>query len=172
MSPSAHGRGRLPPGMSPAGFVSRLCAFVLDWIILSIAAALTTTMMHNLFNTFGLRLFKWGRYVLLGATLSTASLLAFLFLAVLWHAVGCSPGKAIVGLRVVREDGERPTLVQATLRLLGYWVSGIPFFLGFVWCLFDARHQTWHDKLARTFVVYAPLRVDRFGTKRTTLLAR
>jgi uncharacterized RDD family membrane protein YckC len=167
MSPAGE-RGDLVSGLSPAGFVSRLCAFVLDWIFLSVASALTTTMVHNLFGLFGLKLFHWGQLVLIAVTACTAGLLSFFFLAVMWHLVGCSPGKAIVGLRVVRESGQRPTLVQATIRLVGYWLSGIPFFLGFLWCLFDPKHQTWHDKLARTYVVYAPLRVDRFGIRHTT----
>jgi uncharacterized RDD family membrane protein YckC len=155
--------------MSPAGFVSRFCAFVLDWIVLSIASALTTTMMHSLFELFILRLFPWGRYIVFVASLCTAAFLSFFFLPVLWHLVGCSPGKAVVGLRVVRDDGMHPTLAQATIRLMGYWLSSIPLFLGFLWCLFDAQHQAWHDKLAHTHVVYAPLRVDRFGTRHTTV---
>jgi uncharacterized RDD family membrane protein YckC len=32
-------------------------------------------------------------------------------------------------------------------------VSGI-FFLGYLWILVDDRRQGWHDKLARTLVVY------------------
>jgi len=158
--------------MSQAGFISRLAAFVLDWIILSVASGLATAMVSDLVGLFGLRALGWGRYVLVGATVSTAGLLSFFSLAVLWHVVGCSPGKAIVGLRVVREDGHRPTLLQATLRLLGYWLSALPFFLGFFWCLFDEDRQTWHDKLAHTYVVYAPLRIDRMGLPRTTLSSR
>jgi uncharacterized RDD family membrane protein YckC len=165
----AHDNGHLPAGMSPAGFVSRFCAFVLDWIILSIASALSSAMMHSLVELFVLRMFGWGRFILFGATILSAVLLSFFFLPVLWHVVGCSPGKAIVGLRVVRDDGQHPTLMQATIRLLGYWLSSIPLFLGFLWCLFDPKHQTWHDKLSRTHVVYAPLRVDRFGVRHTTL---
>ena len=157
---------------SQAGFISRLAAFVLDWIILSAAAGITTAMMRDLVDLFGLQRLGWGRYVLLGATVSTASLLSFFSLAVLWHLAGCSPGKAIIGLRVVNQNGQRPTLFQATVRLLGYWVSALPLFLGFFWCLFDEDRQTWHDKMARTYVVHAPLRADRLGIPRNTLSSR
>jgi uncharacterized RDD family membrane protein YckC len=147
--------------MARAGFVSRFAAFVLDWLILAIASGVGTTMVRSLFEFFGLNYFRWGRYALVGATMGTASVLSFLFLAVMWHLVGCSPGKALVGLRVVRKNGRFPTLVQAIVRLLGYWVSSIPFFLGFVWSLFDASRRTWHDMLSRTYVVYAPAREHR-----------
>jgi len=146
----------LPQPSTLAGFVSRLTAFAIDCFLLTVASGLLTTMTYILFDVFGLQFFKWGRYALLTASIITASCLSFLFLPMLWHMVGSSPGKAVVGLRIVRADGRRPSLLQATLRLLGYWISGIPLFLGFVWWLFDDDHQAWHDKLAGTFVVYAP----------------
>ncbi len=42
---------------------------------------------------------------------------------------------------------------QLVLRYLGYYVSAIPFGLGFLWVAFDPRKQGWHDKIARTVVV-------------------
>ncbi|MFC3854060.1 RDD family protein [Salinispirillum marinum] len=35
-----------------------------------------------------------------------------------------------------------------------YFVSTIPLLLGFFWMLWDAKNQTWHDKLAGTVVVH------------------
>ena len=63
-------------------------------------------------------------------------------------------GKAVMGLQVVPLKGGRIGLVRAILRYLGYIVSIIPFFWGFVWILFSRKRQGWHDKIARTCVVY------------------
>jgi uncharacterized RDD family membrane protein YckC len=63
-------------------------------------------------------------------------------------------GKAVMGLQVVPLRGGRIGIVRATLRYLGYIVSIIPIFLGFIWILFSRKRQGWHDKIAGTCVVY------------------
>jgi len=37
--------------------------------------------------------------------------------------------------------------------LFWYILSALPFFLGFIWSGFSAKKQTWHDKIANTYVV-------------------
>ncbi len=66
---------------------------------------------------------------------------------------GRTPGKKMLGLAVVRTDGEPMTFGIAFLRWVGYIVSKIPFFLGFIWAAFDGRKQGWHDKIAGTCVI-------------------
>jgi len=39
------------------------------------------------------------------------------------------------------------------VRYIGYFVSVIPFGLGFIWIAFDSKKQGFHDKLAGTVVV-------------------
>jgi uncharacterized RDD family membrane protein YckC len=39
------------------------------------------------------------------------------------------------------------------LRYIGYFLSALPLYLGFLWALWDRRHQGFHDKLAGTTVV-------------------
>ena len=63
-------------------------------------------------------------------------------------------GKAIMGLQVVPLKGGRIGIGRATLRYFGYIISIIPLFFGFVWILFSRKRQGWHDKIARTCVVY------------------
>ena len=60
-------------------------------------------------------------------------------------------------LRVVRDrDGGPISGGQASLRLLGYWVNGIVFYIGFAWILIDARRRGWHDLIASTVVIEDP----------------
>jgi uncharacterized RDD family membrane protein YckC len=66
---------------------------------------------------------------------------------------GRTIGKMVLGIRVIREDGESIGLREAFIRWVGYIVSTIFLFLGFIWALFDQKGQTWHDKFAGTYVV-------------------
>lgn len=66
---------------------------------------------------------------------------------------GQTLGKIMLRLRVVKKRGGRITIVDALLRnVFGYTVSQI-FLLGYLWALFDAEKQAWHDKMAGTVVV-------------------
>ena len=66
---------------------------------------------------------------------------------------GQTPGKFALGIRVIRADGGQLSDIDALIRAIGYHVSAILFGLGYIWGFFDKRNQTWHDKMARTFVV-------------------
>ena len=66
---------------------------------------------------------------------------------------GQTPGKFAMGIRVVKADGSPISDVDAVIRAVGYQVSGLLFCAGYLWSLIDRKNQTWHDKLARTYVV-------------------
>ncbi|MGN7619236.1 MAG: RDD family protein [Ehrlichia sp.] len=42
---------------------------------------------------------------------------------------------------------------QSTKRVFAAFLSCIPLCLGILWCNFNKRKQTWHDKIANTVVV-------------------
>jgi uncharacterized RDD family membrane protein YckC len=42
---------------------------------------------------------------------------------------------------------------RGLVRELGRILSAIPFYLGYLWMLWDPEKQTWHDKLVRSVVV-------------------
>lgn len=74
--------------------------------------------------------------------------------ALLWGCCQGTPGKLLLGCRIVdARSGGRPRPWQVIVRLLGYVISALPLGLGFLWMLWDRRRQGWHDKLARTVVV-------------------
>ena len=66
---------------------------------------------------------------------------------------GQTPGKFALSIRVIKADGTRISDTDAVIRAIGYQVSSICFGLGYIWAIFDKNNQTWHDKLARTYVV-------------------
>lgn len=67
-------------------------------------------------------------------------------------ATGRTPGKMILGLQVVTEEGNPISFGTAFLRAVGYFISNI-LYLGFIWAAFDRRKQGWHDKIAGTVVI-------------------
>lgn len=68
---------------------------------------------------------------------------------------GQTPGKIAVNIRVIKIDGSPITSMDSLVRVVGYTLSGLPVGLGYLWALFDANSQTWHDKIANTYVVVA-----------------
>lgn len=68
---------------------------------------------------------------------------------------GQTPGKKLMGLRVVKVDGTPITPATAFIRYIGYLVNTVLILLGWVWVIIDAQHQGFHDKMAGTIVVTA-----------------
>lgn len=67
---------------------------------------------------------------------------------------GKTVGKSAMNIRIVHQDGEPITFGMMFLRnVVGYFLSGIIIYLGFIWAFFDEENQTWHDKIAKTYVV-------------------
>jgi uncharacterized RDD family membrane protein YckC len=71
--------------------------------------------------------------------------------ALLWN--GRTPGRRLLGIRLVDRTGLAPTPGRAITRAALSVLSFVPFLAGFWLALFDRRGQTLHDKLTQTFVV-------------------
>jgi len=67
--------------------------------------------------------------------------------------IGQTPGKKLLGLKVIDISGGKMTLGISFLRWVGYIISKLFLFLGFIWIAFDRRKQGWHDKIAGTCVI-------------------
>lgn len=68
-----------------------------------------------------------------------------------WQA---TPGKRILGLRVVREDGQRVGVGLALGRYLAYIVSGLILGIGFLMIGWTDQKKGLHDMICGTRVVY------------------
>lgn len=72
-----------------------------------------------------------------------------------WVFKGATPGKMAISAVVVDARTHAPVdFWQALTRYVGYFVSTLPLFAGLAWVAFDPRKQGWHDKMARTVVIY------------------
>ncbi len=139
-----------------AGFVSRAAAFVLDVVIVAVllsAAGMLLRLLADFFN-FALPDTLDGAVVAGAGIFGGGLLFQLVYFVFFWAALGQTPGKILLGLRIVRPEGQRLGVIRAIVRYFGYWISAIPLGLGFFWVLVDRRRRGWHDKLAGTQVVF------------------
>ncbi len=64
-----------------------------------------------------------------------------------------TPGKRLLGLRVVRADGSRLGLARSFGRFWSEQVTGLTFFAGYVMAAFDDEKRALHDYMCGTRVV-------------------
>lgn len=89
-----------------------------------------------------------------GVLLGMALILGYIVWAFVLFAKGMTPGKRLLGMRVIKEDGSNAGFFRMFIReWIGKAISGLIFSLGFLWILFDRDKQGWHDKLMSTYVV-------------------
>ena len=70
-----------------------------------------------------------------------------------WAKSGQTVGKDLMGIKLVRHDGQPPGWAWAFVRYIGYIISGAVLSLGFMWILIDKKRQGWHDKIAGTYAM-------------------
>ena len=121
-----------PSALPRADFLSRLGAVVLDLLLVIIVSALLN--LHD--GMFFL--------ILLG------------YHVVFWAAKGTTVGGVICHLRIARADGGPIGYTEAVVRGLASIFSAAVAGLGWLWMLWDAERQTWHDRIAGTVVVRVP----------------
>lgn len=67
---------------------------------------------------------------------------------------GQTVGMKVCNIRVIDvETGGRIDYGRAVIRYLVGIVSGLACLIGYLWMLWDPEKQTWHDKVAGTYVV-------------------
>lgn len=131
-----------------AGFWARVGASLLDTILLLMVT------VPLLWVLFGRQYFTHDVGVgsipdqLINWVLPAALILLF------WIVRSTTPGKMSIDAVIVdARTGGKPTTLQFAIRYIGYFVAGIPLFIGIIWVAFDPRKQGWHDKMAGTVVV-------------------
>jgi uncharacterized RDD family membrane protein YckC len=134
-----------------AGFGLRYGAWMFDFLITLIAMMVSTFALTAMSHQ---SVVGSNRDLILVAGFTL--LLLILNFVVLAGTGGQTAGMRILGIYIMRVDGERFGMKDAAIRhLVGYPLSMLLFFLGFLWMLWDPKQQGWHDKLAHTIVVIA-----------------
>ena len=136
-----------------AGAVSRVLAFAFDWFLIGILFV------------FGQRIFALALEVLVGRTWIASEhrevagiafiLWAFVYFSLPVALIARTPGKGLLGLKIVRVDGEPVDGRHAALRTIVMPFSFLFFAVGLFLGLFRKDRRTLHDLAAGTSVVYA-----------------
>jgi uncharacterized RDD family membrane protein YckC len=136
--------------VSSASFLRRFAAFATDQFILIMTAALMgglSAYYGHLFATDG------ESFVGLFKGIQTYLITPIYFIGFWVFTKGETPGKMLFNIRIVKVDESVPTAGTFVIRFVGYLISAVIFWLGFIWAAFDSEHQALHDKLAGTLVV-------------------
>lgn len=153
MTAAARGRDDTSKVGHYAGPVSRAVAYGLDVAISSTIFGLAIAATVLLLN------------LVLGTNLSSDSLPAWVWaggylawLAVYygycWAAAAKTPGMALVGIRVVRRNGDELGPARGIVRMLAFPLSFLTFGIGFIGIVIGREHRALHDVIADTTIVY------------------
>jgi uncharacterized RDD family membrane protein YckC len=152
------------PGIEFAGHGSRLVAYLLDSVLITVVVIAIAIVAGAVF-VGGLTIDAGGNTASLSGAAVVSAVLAFLvifavtlvYFPFFWARGGQTPGMMPFRLRVVRDrDGGRIGWGTAWLRLLGMWAASAVFYLGFIWIFIDGRRRGWHDLIAGTVVIRDP----------------
>ncbi|NOZ12940.1 MAG: FHA domain-containing protein [Acidobacteria bacterium] len=150
----AYGRATPSPKQNTeyGGFWIRLVAYIIDAFILGIPMVIINTiaMAIILRNVSSMAMYTAASIFLI--LIFTALSLAYILIG--WSKFGTTIGKRIFRLYVVDDQtGRAPTMGKAFLRLVGYIIDGLTFYIGFLMIAFTADKRGLHDMIAKTHVV-------------------
>jgi uncharacterized RDD family membrane protein YckC len=131
-----------------SGFWRRFAAAFIDAAVISVIGWILTV--------FGIGHDKTGVSVTFGTETWPTLLISAVYFAFFHGRTGQTPGDAVLGIKVVDyRDGTGGPIGygRAALRWLVSLVSAVVFLLGYLWMLWDAEKQTWHDKAVGSVVV-------------------
>lgn len=140
------------------GFWMRLVAKFADRVILyGIAILVERAVVALAFNGITPAPNDWPqiwRLIAIAAPINVTIALAYTLYFMLRHEA--TPGKLILGLRVVRSDGSRLGAARIVGRFFAEMLSVVTFFTGYVMAAFDEKKRALHDYLCDTRVVKGP----------------
>jgi|GEM_PF-118055 len=145
-----------------AGFGRRFLAYVIDGFFVSLLTMLFQTAIgQNPFTYLAEALAQNPEKIatLQSSPMYTVSQISsyivyILYTLIFWTAYeGATPGKRILGIRIIREGSNNLSLPTAIVRMFGMVLSAIPLGLGYLWVIWDKKKQAWHDKMAQTVVI-------------------
>ena len=129
--PAAPGQWAGPP---LAGWAERVGAYLVDMLVIIVPG------------------------VILGLISEVLGVIAYLgiwiYLMYMQGTTGQTVGKKVLNIKLLREaDGQVVGVGLSIGRAILHVVDGIPCYLGYLWPLWDAKKQTFADKILKTVVV-------------------
>jgi uncharacterized RDD family membrane protein YckC len=143
------------PNATFAGFWARFAAKLIDGLLLFGAGILLADAVGALFYQGALPVPPdWRGFIRAQGLMSLANaIVAICFSVYFIRRYEATPGKLMLGLRVIRRDGTRVGAGKIILRYFGEQLSTLLFLSGYVMVAFDDENRALHDYLCDTRVV-------------------
>ncbi len=146
--------------MKYAGFWRRLAAYILDTLPIVIITAATfyfflgfdvtlNTYLEN--NSVENRV----NFLQERNMIRDLSFLIWLLYSMVFEAspLQGTVGKFICNIKVIDQNGHRLTYLRSFGRNIAKILSYLVLCIGFLWAAFSKKKLTWHDKIAKTYVI-------------------
>ncbi len=130
------------------GFWRRWTGLIVDEVIILVVMSVLSQAFLNEYVLLNLSHPQYTNFMLLAVGLSILYTFGFLLLN-----QGQTIGMQLAGIQLKRENGKSLEFITIFVRFLGAMLSALAFRLGYLWCAWDNKKQTWHDKMAGTIVV-------------------
>jgi uncharacterized RDD family membrane protein YckC len=143
--------------MRYAGFWIRFVARVLDGVILGVVLAIINIPVQMMVGLGSMRdpgaMMAVG-FGLLGVMVLVDFALGFAYEVYFVATRGATPGKMILGLKIIRPDGSALSVGQAVGRYFAYVLDFFTLYIGFIIAGFDEQKRALHDRICDTRVIH------------------
>jgi uncharacterized RDD family membrane protein YckC len=146
-----------------AGFWIRFVARLIDGVILYIAQLIVSIPLTLMMGGVGATLRPGANPAalfsamagLLGVTVVINLAIAVTYEAYFLSTRGATPGKMVLGLKVIRADGSPVSVGLAIGRYFAMMLSWLILAIGYIMAGFDDEKRSLHDRICETRVIYA-----------------
>lgn len=135
-----------------AGFWVRLAAKIIDWLLLGLVGLLLYLVPMALLGTGTEDPITLFVAQMIGNLAQFG--IAIAYTTYFTGAYGGTPGKRVLGLRVVTANFERVSYLRAFARYWAEVLSGLVFYIGYIIAAFDDEKRALHDHICGTRVVF------------------
>jgi uncharacterized RDD family membrane protein YckC len=141
----------------PAGFWIRFVASILDGIvggIIMVVIAVPFVLLTGILGAVGDPAAMTSKILGLGLAMNAIVILVSMLYEVIfvgWR--GQTPGKMLLGLKIIRMDGGEVDYIKAFIRWIGKMVSGFILGIGYIMAAFTENKRALHDYIAGTRVI-------------------
>ena len=154
----------LQPAFLYGGFWIRFAAYFIDGIILGVASgAVQLLFLGSLYRPLmNMRepvppdeaLAAFGAMMgTLALSMLVSVLIGASYEGFFVGRTGATPGKMVLGLKIVRPNGAPVSMGRAFARYFAKWLSSLTFGIGYILAGFDAEKRAMHDMIVDTRVV-------------------
>jgi uncharacterized RDD family membrane protein YckC len=150
-----------PVKVAYAGFWIRFVSSLIDGIIMGVVAGIVQVVLFG--SLYLIPASQSGRVpdpTAIGSALGLIGIvyviqiaLASTYEAFFIAKLGATPGKMVIGVKVLRPDGSPVSLGRAYGRYFAKFISALTLLIGFIMAGFDSQKRALHDMICDTRVV-------------------